>query len=384
MRFPKLSPEQHDGPARRSDERLRASEDFAILHQHVDGHRRVFLDNAATTQKSTHVAERVGRFYARENFHAKSAAVYAKARRTVAGFIGAAAQEVVFLRGATDAIALVADTWGRDNIGRGDEILVSSLEHQANLLPWRRLASCNGATLRVVPAQADGDLRAEAFETRLTPRTRLVAVTQVSNVMGTIAPIKAIAAAAHGVGARVLVDGAQAVAHFAVDVKDLGADFYTFSAHKVFGPTGVGVLFADRSVMASEGLETGTSDIAGAAGLAKALEILLQITPGEIARHEQELLDHLCRRLQEVPDLRRIGTAKNKVPIQSFVIEGIAPHAIQAALERKHVEVQSGAFSAPAALEPFGLDAAVRVSLAFYKTLHDVDFLVDALRSLSP
>ena len=375
MPYPKLSPElPHDHAL------VAAREDFAIL----DGGRRVFLDNAVTTQKSRDVIRRIKHFYARQNFHAESAAVYAASRKTVARFIGAETREIVFLRGATDAIALVADTWGRDNIGRGDEIVVSALEHQANLTPWRKLAASSGATLRVVPADSDGDLCIEAFQEHLNAHTKLVAVTHVSNVLGTVAPIKAIAAAAHGVGARVLVDGAQAVAHFPVDVNELGVGFYAFSAHKVFGPTGVGALFVKHDVMESADLETGTPDIAGAAGFASALKMLRRLTLIEIARHERKLLDHLSDRLRRVPNLRLIGTTKNKVAIQSFVIDGIPPHVIKSALDLRNVEVQAGQFSALPVLSAFGLDAAVRVSLAFYNTRQDVDTFLDALESITP
>jgi cysteine desulfurase/selenocysteine lyase len=359
-----------------------AREEFAILDTRVEGHHRIFLDNAATTQKPRAVVARIAHFYAHENFHAKSAEAYASAREVVARFIGAAARELAFLRGATDAIALVADTWGRENILSGDEIVISALEHQANFLPWRRLAGVSGATLRVVPVEPDGDLTIDAVREHVNLRTRLVAITHVSNVLGTVTPIRAIASVAHEFGARVLVDGAQAVAHLPVDVKELGVDFYAFSAHKVFGPTGVGALFVGNG-MDCTNLEAGTPDVAGAAGLAAAMEMLSGVSLAKIGRHERLLLDQLCDGLQRIPRLRLIGTAKNKIAIQSFVIDGMAPEAIKVALEAQHVEVQAGVFSAQPVLAQFGFDTAVRVSLAFYNNARDVDIFLDALKSIA-
>jgi cysteine desulfurase/selenocysteine lyase len=357
--------------------------DFPMLDAGADGLRRIFLDNAATTQKSREAIARIGHFYAHENSHAQSTLVYAAARESVARFLGTDARQLIFLRGTSDAIALVADTWGRDHIGRDDEIVVSALEHQANLLPWQKLAASSGARLRVVPAGADGELSLDAFREHINGRTRLLAITHVSNVLGTIVPVQAIAAAAHAAGARILVDGAQAVAHFPVDVKALGVDFYAFSAHKVFGPTGVGALFVADGLMDRSALETGTSDIAGAAGLATALEMLRRIDPQAVSRHEAWLLQRLCDGLRRLPRVRLIGTAKAKVAIQSFVVDGMSPHAIKTALDTRHVEVQSGSFSAQHALAAFGVEAAVRASLAFYNTGQDVDAFLQALQSVA-
>ena len=379
--------------------------DFPMLAPRADGSRLVYLDNAATTQKPAQVIERITRFYAGENSNGPAtAALYADARARIALAIGAAPHELMFAQSTTSAIDLVAQRWGGRHVGTGDEIVVTGLEHNANLAPWRELAHARGAILHIAQVESDGDLRAAAVARLLSPRTKLVALAHVSNVLGTRLPVAEIAAAAHRVGARVLVDGAQAIAHLAVDVRALDADFYAFSAHKAFGPTGIGALYirsdqieelrcrdgaSDRAgqTPSAEGcsaptagcLEAGTPDIAGALGMAAALEYMQSIGMDAIAAHERDLLAYAQERLARVNGLRLIGTAPDKVAIQSFTLDGREPEDVRARLARAGVEVQAGQFSARPLLGYLGVDAAVRVSIALYNTRADIDALVDAL-----
>ena len=379
--------------------------EFPMLAETIDGKPFVYLDNAATTQKPRSVIDRPSQFYAHENSHLFSPKLLASARQSVARFLGAASpDEIIFVRSATDAIALVGASWGYEQIGRGDEIIVSNLEHHANLMPWYELAHEKGASLRVVPVEQEGELRLDAFRKMLSARTKLVALAHVSNVVGTIAPLKEIIVAAHAVGARVLVDGAQAVAHLAIDVAALDADFYTFSAHKVFGPTGIGALYVKAELMGSLSnarsvarvaddfsfdavryakapgvFEPGVPNIAGAVGLTSAIDYMTRIGFAGIAKHERELLDHARDRLQQIPKIRLIGTARGKAAIQSFVIDGQSPDDVQRRLADKGIEIGSGHFSAQPILRQFGLESALRASFAFYNTIDDIDALVSAL-----
>lgn len=376
-----------------------------MLAPRADGSPFVYLDNAATTQKPRCVIDRLVQFYASENASAAGATqLHAQARGRIARSIGAAANELIFVPSTTFAISLVAHSWGNTHLGPGDEIVVTGLEHHANLVPWHEIAHETGATLRVAPIEADGSLRVEAVASRLCARTRLVAVAHVSNVLGTVSPIAEIALAAHRVGARVLVDGAQAVAHLRVDMHALDVDFYAFSAHKAFGPTGIGVLYVREEVMQTmppwsggpkvveafslagtrhaappQRFEPGAPNVADALGMAAALEYMRAVGLDAIRSHERDLLAYAQDRLRRVPSLRLIGTAADKVAIQAFVIDGHAPEDIRMRLARAGVEVQAGQFSAQPLFERLGVAAALRMSIAFYNTREDIDALVAAL-----
>jgi len=392
--------------------------DFPILSERIDGRPLVWLDNAATTQKPRAVIDRLVRFYEHENSNIHRAAhslaaratdAYEAARGTVARFIGAgSAEQIVFVRGATEAINLVAQSWGRQHVGAGDEIIVSHLEHHANIVPWQQLATEQGATLRVIPVDDSGQLRIDEFRRLVGDRTRLVAVTQVSNALGTVVPVQEIVEIAHRAGARVLVDGAQSVSHMRVDVQEIGADFFVFSGHKVFGPTGIGALYGTREVL--EGMppwqgggnmivdvtfertvyqpspnrfEAGTGNIADAVGLGAALDYVERLGMVNIARCEHELLACATQGLQRIAGLRLIGTARDKASVLSFVLEGRSAEEVGQALNREGIAVRSGHHCAQPILRRFGLEATVRASLAFYNTFDEVDHLVRVVRRLA-
>jgi cysteine desulfurase/selenocysteine lyase len=391
--------------------------DFPILSERVNGRQLVWLDNAATTQKPQCVIDRLVTFYTHENSNIHRAAhtlaaratdAYEGARDTVARFLGAAgAEEIVFVRGATEAINLVAQAWGRRNVSAGDEIVVSHLEHHANLVPWQQLAQETGAVLKVVAVDDDGQFLLDDYARLLSDRTRLVAVTHVSNALGTVTPVEQIVALGHAAGATVLVDGAQSVPHTPVDVRALGADFFVFSGHKVFGPTGIGVLHGRREVLEAMGpwqgggnmitdvtlegaryagpparFEAGTGNIADAAGLGAALEYLMRIGMPAIAAYEHTLLEYATARLQEVPGLRLVGTAPHKASVLSFVLAGHAPEEVGTALDAEGIAVRAGHHCAQPILRRLGLEATVRPSLAFYNTHEEVDRLVGALQKI--
>ncbi len=392
--------------------------DFPILGERVNGRQLVWLDNGATTQKPQVVIDRLVDFYLHENsnvhrgVHAlatRATDAYEGARQTVADFLGASsAADVVFTRGTTEAINLVAQAWGADHVGPGDEIVLSYLEHHANIVPWQQLAERVGARLKVIPVDGDGQLDLAAYATLLTDRTRLVSVAHVSNVVGTIVPVQEIIAAAHRAGARVLVDGAQAVAHLPVSVDLLDADFYVFSGHKIFGPTGIGALYAKPDIM--HGLspwqgggnmikdvtfertlyevpprrfEAGTGSIADAAGLGTALDYVSRLGLQNIASYEHALLRYATDQLQAVPGLRLIGTAPDRASALSFVLAGYTPEEVGSALDSCAIAVRAGHHCAQPILRHYGLEGSVRASLAMYNTREEVDLLVAALRQLA-
>jgi cysteine desulfurase / selenocysteine lyase len=392
--------------------------DFPILTERVNGRPLVWLDNAATTHKPQVVIDRLAYFYAHENSNihrgahalaARATDAYESARRTVADFVGAASgDEIVFARGTTEAINLVAQTWGRKHIGRDDEIVLSHLEHHANIVPWQRLAEETGARLRIIPVDDDGRLLLDRYADLLGDRTRLVAVAHVSNVLGTIVPVQAVIAAAHAVGARVLVDGAQAVAHMPVNVQAMGADFYVFSGHKVFAPTGVGALFAKAELLAEmppwQGggsmikdvtferttyseppgkFEAGTGNIADAVGLGAALDYVSRLGLPNIAAYEHGLLQYATSQMNTVPGLRLIGTSPEKASVLTFALDGCQPDEVGATLDQQGIAVRAGHHCAQPILRRYGLEAAVRPSLAMYNTRAEVDLLVAALRRLA-
>ena len=392
--------------------------DFPILQERVNGKPLVWFDNAATTQKPNAVIERISYFYEHENSNIHRAAhelaaratdAYEGAREKVRNFIGAqSTDEIVFVRGTTEAINLVAKTWGAQFVGPGDEIIVSHLEHHANIVPWQQLAAANGARLRVIPVDDSGQVLMEEYKKLLSDRTRIVSVTQVSNALGTVVPVKDIVTLAHSVGAVVLVDGAQSVSHLRVNVQDIGADFFVFSGHKIFGPTGIGVLYGreelleamppwqgggnmiadvtfDRTVFQAppNKFEAGTGNIADAVGLGAALDYVGRIGLENIARYEHDLLDYATHHLRAVKGVRLIGTARDKASVLSFVLQGYTTEEVGQALNREGIAVRTGHHCAQPILRRFGLETTVRPSLAFYNTCEEVDRFIAVVRSLS-
>ena len=392
--------------------------DFPILAERVNGKPLIWLDNAATTHKPQAVIDRLAYFYAHENSNIHRAAhelaaratdAYEAARQKSARFLGAkSADEIVFVRGATEAINLVAQTFGRQFIGADDEIIISHLEHHANIVPWQQLVAETGAKLRVIPVDDQGQLLLEEYAKLLNGRTRLVSVTQVSNALGTVTPVHDIVRLAHAVGARVLIDGAQAVSHLKVDVQSLDADFYVFSGHKVFAPTGIGVLYGkaellnqlqpwqgggnmiadvtfDKTVYqaAPSRFEAGTGNIADAVGLGAAIDYLERIGLDNVARYEHDLLVYATHGLQSVPGLRLIGTAQDKASVLSFVLAGYQTEEVGRELNHEGIAVRSGHHCAQPILRRFGLEATVRPSLAFYNTCEEIDTLVSVLHRLA-
>ncbi|CCD02087.1 putative cysteine desulfurase (plasmid) [Azospirillum baldaniorum] len=394
-----------------------ARRDFPILNQTVHGKPLIWLDNAATTQKPQAVIDRLARFYAEENSNIHRAAhalaaratdAYEEAREKARRFVGAAdTDEIVFVRGATEAINLVAKAWGRQHIREGDEIVVTWLEHHANIVPWQQLCAETGARLRVVPVDEDGQIRLDEYARLLNPRTRLVSLTLVSNALGTVTPAAEMVAMARSAGAVTLVDGAQAVSHMPVNMQALGCDFFVLSGHKMFGPTGIGLLYGRREVL--EGMqpwqgggnmiadvtfektvyqpapmrfEAGTGNIADAVGLGAAIDYLDRIGMPVIAAYEHSLLEYATAGLSTVPGLRLIGTAREKAGVLSFVLDGCRTEEVGRALDREGIAVRSGHHCAQPILRRFGVESTVRPSLAFYNTCEDLDALTAALHRI--
>jgi cysteine desulfurase/selenocysteine lyase len=391
--------------------------DFPILRERVHGRPLVWLDNAATTQKPQAVIDRLAYFYAHENSNVHRAAhalaaratdAYEAAREKVSRFLKApSAKEIVWVRGTTEAINLVAQSWGRRNVGEGDEIVITWLEHHANIVPWQQLAAERGARLRVAPVNDRGEVILEEYEKLLGPRTRIVSLTQVSNALGTITPAREMVAMAHRHGARVLVDGAQAVSHMPVDVQALDCDFYCFSGHKVFGPTGIGALFGKADVLAAmppwqgggnmiedvtfertayqpppSRFEAGTGNIADAVGLGAALDYLTAIGVEQVRDYEHGLLAYATEQLGRVPGLTLVGTPQEKAGVLSFVLDGVRTEDVGGALDQEGIAVRSGHHCAQPILRRFGLESTVRASLAPYNTCEDIDALVAVLMRL--
>ncbi|SMC27766.1 cysteine desulfurase / selenocysteine lyase [Andreprevotia lacus DSM 23236] len=392
--------------------------DFPILQERVNGKQLVWFDNAATTHKPQSVIDRLAYFYAHENSNIHRAAhalaaratdAYEAARQKVTKFLGAASpDEIIFVRGATEAINLVAKSWGAANIGAGDEIIVSNLEHHANIVPWQQLAAEKGAKIRVIPVNDSGQLLLDEYRKLLNSRTKLVAVTQVSNALGTITPVEQIVALAHSVGAKALVDGAQAVSHLRVNVQAMDADFYVFSGHKVFGPTGIGVVYGKKAILdnmppwqgggnmiadvtfertvyhgAPARFEAGTGNIADAVGLGAAIDYVEQLGLDNIAAYEHALLEYATHYLRTIPGLRLIGTAAHKASVASFVLQGYKTEEVGHALNEEGIAVRSGHHCAQPILRRFGVEATVRPSLAFYNTCEEVDRMIAVLRQLT-
>jgi cysteine desulfurase/selenocysteine lyase len=409
-------PQAGHGPAPIDLHRVRR--DFPILDERVNGRRLIWLDNAATTQKPRQVIERLSYFYEHENSNIHRAAhalaaratdAYEAARDKVRSFLNAGrSEEIVFARGATEAINLVAHSWGRATLKPGDEILLSHLEHHANIVPWQQVAAATGAVIKVIPVDDDGQIRLDAYGALLSSKTRIVSFTQVSNALGTVTPAQHMTAMAHAAGARVLVDGAQAVSHMPVDVRALGCDWYVFSGHKVFGPTGIGVLYGTTEILnlmppwqgggnmiadvtfeqtryqpPPYKFEAGTGNIADAVGLGAAIDYVTALGMPAIAAYEHQLLVYGTRLLQGVPGLRLIGTAAEKAGVLSFVLDGYATTEVGKALDQDGIAVRSGHHCAQPILRRFGLESTVRPSLAFYNTCADLDALAATLHRLT-
>jgi cysteine desulfurase/selenocysteine lyase len=392
--------------------------DFPVLGERVHGRPLVWLDNGATTQKPEAVIERLDHFYRHENSNihrgahelaARATDAYEDAREQTARFLHAASSdEIVFVRGTTEAINLVAQAWGRANVGPGDEILITWLEHHANIVPWQQLCQATGATLRVAPVNDSGQVMLDEYQRLLSDRTRIVAFSHVSNALGTITPARELTELAHRYGARVLIDGAQAVAHMPVDVQLLDSDWYAFSGHKVFAPTGIGVLHGKLDLLnsmapwqgggnmirdvtfqqtlyqpAPQRFEAGTTSIADAVGLGAALAYLQQIGMHNIARHEHDLLAYTTAALTNIPGLQLIGTAPEKAAVLSFLLDGFTPEQIGDALNHEGIAVRAGHHCAQPIIRRFGHEGTVRASLAFYNTHEDIDALTTALHTIA-
>jgi cysteine desulfurase/selenocysteine lyase len=389
--------------------------DFPILQQRVRDKPLVYLDNAATTQKPRAVIERSVRYYETENANIhrgvhylseKATKAYEDVRQQAATFIGAAEPaEIVFLRGTTEAINLVAQAWGRPQLGDGDEIVVTEMEHHSNIVPWQMLCEQTGAALRVAPINDAGEVILEEYESLLNDNTRLVAMPHISNALGTIPPLQEMIALAKKHGALTLVDGAQAIAHLPVNVAALGCDFYTGSGHKMFGPTGIGFLYGRRSLLEQmqpwqgggdmiatvsfggttwnkvpHKFEAGTPDIAGVIGLGEAFRYLEQLDLQQVMAHEHHLLEVARQKVGAIPGVQLIGAARNQASILSFTVAGVHPHDIGTILDQAGVAIRAGHHCAQPVMEHFGVPATVRASFALYNTIDEVDALVEALQ----
>ncbi len=385
--------------------------DFPALNQIVHAKPLVYLDNAATTQKPQSVIDTLVHYYTRDNSNIhrgvhllsqRATDAYEEARVKAQRFLNAAeSREIVYVRGATEAINLVAATWGRANLKAGDEIVISVMEHHSNIVPWQILREQLGCVLRVVPINDRGEFLLDEYEELLSPRTKLVSVAHVSNALGTVNPVRQITEMAHRLGAVVMLDGAQGAQHLKVDVRALDCDFYAFSGHKTYGPTGIGILYGKAALLESmppyQGggdmitsvtferttynrvpykFEAGTQNIAGAIGLGAALDYLTGLDRDEIAAHELDLLDYATAQLSSIPGLRLIGTAREKVSVLSFVLDNIHPHDIGTILDGEGVAIRAGHHCAQPLMQLFGIPATARASLALYNTRVDIDRLV--------
>ena len=401
-------------PSLSVDDVERIRRDFPILHQEVHGKPLVYLDNAATSQKPRQVIAALDHYYTADNANIhrgvhtlseRATAAYEGARDKVQRFLNAAdRREIVFVRGATEAINLVAQSYARPRLKPGDEIIITEMEHHSNIVPWQMVCEQTGAVLKVVPIDEAGELLLDEFHRLLSVRTKLVAVVHISNALGTINPVEEIIAAAHAQGVPVLLDGAQAVPHVAVDVQALDCEFYVFSGHKLYAPTGIGALYGKAALLEAMApyqgggdmirsvsftkteynalpykFEAGTPHIAGGVGLGAAIEYVSNIGLQAIAAWEDELLRYATARALEIPGLRLIGTARRKAGILSFVLDGVHPHDIGTILDHEGVAIRSGHHCAMPVMEHFAVPATARASLALYNTRDDVDRLITAI-----
>jgi cysteine desulfurase / selenocysteine lyase len=391
--------------------------DFPILSRKIQGKPLVYLDNAATTQKPQTVIDALIRYYTAENANIhrgvhtlseQATESYEEARKIAQRLLHAVdPREIIFVRGATEGINLVAQTWGRANIRHGDEIIISAMEHHSNIVPWQFICEQQDAILRIAPVNDAGELLFDEFEKLLGPKTKLVAMAHVSNALGTVNPVSKIVQAARHWNARVLLDGAQAVPHVGVDVQALDCDFYVFSGHKVYAPTGIGILYGKAELLEAmppyQGggdmissvtfektlynrlpykFEAGTPHVSGAIGLGAALEYVNSIGIERIARHEKQVLAYGTKRLLEIPGLRLIGTAKDKEGILSFVLRGIHPHDIGTILDQEGIAIRTGHHCAQPLMERFGIPATARASLALYNTVEEMDALARGIEKV--
>jgi cysteine desulfurase/selenocysteine lyase len=391
--------------------------DFPILQEKARGHKLVYLDNAATSQKPRAVIDAIVRYYehGNANIHRgvhylseKATADFEAARKAVQRFVNAKqANEIIFVRSATEAINLVAQTYGRVHVGQGDEVLITTMEHHSNIVPWQLLCEEKQAKLQVAPINEAGELILEEFERRLGPRTKIVALGHVSNALGTINPLAQVVAMAHARNIPVVVDGAQAAPHIGIDVQALDCDFYAISGHKMYGPTGIGVLYGKMALLEAmppyqgggdmissvtfektiynkvpHKFEAGTPDMSGAVGLHAAIDYLGRLGMDNIAAYEHELLVYATDELAAIPGVRLIGTAKQKASVLSFVIEGIHPHDVGTILDQEGIAVRTGHHCAQPVMERFGVDATARASFALYNTKEEIDALVRGIQKV--
>jgi cysteine desulfurase/selenocysteine lyase len=392
----------------------RIRKDFPILSRNVHGKPLVYLDNGATSQKPQVVIDRLNRYYTAENSNIhrgvhylseRATAAYEEAREKLRRFINAPrTQEIIFLRGTTEAVNLVAQSYGRTFLKEGDEIIISAMEHHSNIVPWQMLCQQIGARLRVIPINHDGELVLDEYSRLLNDRTRFVAITHVSNALGTVVPIKKVVAMAHERSVPVFVDGAQAVPHLKVDVQDIGCDFYAFSGHKVFGPTGVGILYGRSELLERmppyQGggdmislvtfekthynvlpykFEAGTPHVAGGIGMGAAVDYLEALNWDQVVEHEHDLLRYATEALLNIDGLRIVGTASEKAGVISFVFENVHAHDVGTILDQEGVAVRAGHHCAMPVMQRFGIPATARASFAFYNTREEVDTLVNGL-----
>lgn len=395
----------------------RVRRDFPILAQLVYGKSLVYLDNAATSQKPQSVLDAISSYYASDNSNVhrgvhslsmRATRAYENTRERIAQLIGAAEpQEIVFVRGATEAINLIANTYGRVNVGSGDEVLVSEMEHHSNIVPWQMLCEQVGARLRVIPMNDSGELIIEEYTKLLSPKTKLVSVVHVSNSLGTVNPIEKIIEEAHARGICVVVDGAQTTPHMAVDMRQLDCDFFVFSGHKMYGPTGIGVLYGKRKLLGEmppyQGggdmiasvtfdktvynklpykFEAGTPNVAGVIGLNAAIDYIERVGYSAISAHEKDLVHYANERLLTIEGLRLIGTAADKAAVVSFVLDGIHPHDVGTILDREGIAIRTGHHCTQPVMQHFDVPATSRVSLAMYNTRDEIDTLVMALEKV--
>jgi len=389
--------------------------DFPILSQTVHGKPLVYLDNAATTQRPSAVINEITRFYEEDNANIhrgvhllsqRSTDLYEGTRKTVQAFLNAKRKdEIVFTRGTTESINLVAASWGADHLKQGDEILLTQMEHHSNIVPWQLICERTGAAIKVVNVTDEGDLDLEDLQKKLSGKTKLVSIAHVSNALGTINPMKQIIELAHQVGAKVMIDGAQSAPHLKIDVQDLDADFYAFSGHKVYGPTGIGVLYGKHAILEymppyqgggdmihrvtfekttyappPARFEAGTPHIAGVIGLKKAIEYVESIGIEAIAGHEHELTVYATAKLKEIDGLKIIGTAKQKSSVVSFILDGVHPHDLGTILDMDGVAIRAGHHCAQPLMDRFGVPATARASMAVYNTKEEIDALAQSIR----
>ena len=388
--------------------------DFPILHRRVNGNTLIWLDNGATTQKPQEVINSLSRYYSQYNSNIHRGAhtladeatkAYEAARDKVRDFIGAASsEEIIFTRGTTEGINLIAESLGPMIIKEGDEILLTEMEHHANIVPWKKLQQEKGAVIKVIPINDDGEVNLEEYGKLLSPRTKIVGITQVSNVLGTVNPVEAMVRMAHSQGAYTVIDGAQSIPHLPINVKQMDADFYVFSGHKMYGPTGIGILYGKKAILEQMPpwqrgggmisnvtfshttfnhlpykFEAGTGNIADAIGLGAAVDYLSRIGMENVEAHERQLTRYALERLSQIPHVRLIGTAPDKISVLSFVIRGIKPEGVGERLNREGIAVRAGHHCAQPVLRRFGLDSSVRASLGIYNTGEEVDILANAV-----